>query len=86
MSKITKLTGYQTSDGKIHPTAAEAEVHQSRLDFCAWYEEPDNQILGNTNGSRVELFHLVDWLNEHHAILLAFLLGHPLPEASADES
>ena len=36
---VKPVSGFQTSDGRLHRTRAEAETHQAKLDFYAFMAE-----------------------------------------------
>lgn len=68
---IKKVERYETSDGEVFATKAEAESHEAKLEFEKWYE--DNKLFGIYAGSYVEFDDLMDWLEENSSIIKKFL-------------
>ena len=56
------VTKYETSDGKLFDTEAEATRHEELLDEAQWYR--DNALYGS-DGDRVFWEDLREWLEDH---------------------
>jgi hypothetical protein len=70
---IKTTTCYETADGEIFKTEAEAKSHQSELDFAEWYEK--NTLYGSYAGSYIELVDLLAWLKDNKERLLKYFNG-----------
>lgn len=75
MSRIKPISGFKTTDGKVFEDESIAQLHQSKINFCAWYEQDKNQLYGNTAGSRVDIHELIQWLGDNHEQVMAYMLN-----------
>jgi len=71
MTKVKKVTGYQTSDGVVHQDLHNASRHQAKLELQEAVQHDDNFINGELTFIGVD--ELTDFLERHSGLVLSIM-------------
>lgn len=72
---MERINAYRARDGKVFADEGACRQHEAELDFDEWYYR--NRLLGNYEGSYIELRDLKDWLRENRDRVAALLSLSP---------
>ena len=71
---VVAVTMYQSTDGVIHPTEAQAKAHERMGEYAKWYDSQATMYFSDYQKEADWEVDVLPWLKDHRAKILEILV------------